>query len=207
MDSVVSLIFEYDQKWEWDDANNSDLPIATTSLVASQSDYSIPVTHLKILKLRIKDANGNWISIDPVDRNVLSDAELNALPSTPRKYDKVGNSIFLYPAPNYAYSGGLEVQFQRGGSYFVASDTTKVPGFASIFHRLISLPAARDYCVINNPTRLVSINNEITRVEAKIASFFADRNKDEKQFFSLAREDYGQRALGNNSRNPYRFDI
>ena len=49
-DRVISLILQADAKWEWDDTNYTDLPIATASLVANQQDYSISGTEfLKIL--------------------------------------------------------------------------------------------------------------------------------------------------------------
>ena len=108
LDRVSSLIMK------WDDTNNTDLPIATTSLVASQQDYGIAVGHLKVLKVRIKDQQGNWVSLDPINRRDLTDSQLTTTAGDPKRYDKVGNSLFLYPKPSYASSGGLEVQFQRG---------------------------------------------------------------------------------------------
>ena len=191
LDKVVALIFRSDQKWQWDDANNSDLPIATTSLVSGQSDYSMPVTHLKVLKVRIKDSAGNWISLNPVDSRDLRDSDRTASSATPTKYDKVGSSIFLYPAPNYASSGGLEVQHQRGASYFTTSDTTKAPGFASVYHRLVSMYAALDFCSVNDmPQRVAALESAIAKMEADLVSFYSSRNVDEKQSLKLQHEDY-----------------
>lgn len=197
MDRIVALIMASDQKWEWDDANNTDLPLAVTDLVASQSDYSLAVTHLKVLRVRIKNSAGEWVSLDPVDRRDLTDSELTADAGEVKKYDKIGNSIFLYPAPNYSSTDGFEVQFQRGASYFTTSDTTKTPGFASQFHRLVSLHAAKDFCALNGlDKRLNIILKEIATMESNLVDFYSERNRDEEQSFKTRREDYGSDSLG-----------
>ena len=203
LDSVVSLIFKSDNGWDWDDTNYADLPMGTTTLVDGQSDYSIPVTHLRILKLRVKDSTGTYKTIEPATMKTLPDDILTATAGMPRYYVKVANSIFLYPKPSTSFvtaTAGLEVQFQRGGSYFVVGDTTKTPGFASQFHRLISLHMALDYCDINDlDKRAAKIRNAITKMENELVEFYSDRARDEQTSIRLKREDYGQGALGSNT--------
>lgn len=209
MDRVISLIFKSDQKWQFDDSNNTDLPIATANLVNGQQDYSFAVTQLKVWKVRIKDSGGNWVTLDPVDRRDLSDSQLTESNGTPRRYDKLGNSIFLYPASDYSSTGGMEVQFQRGASYFIPTDTTKTPGFASQFHRLIAFYGARDYLAINGVTNQWKIvDNEITKMENDLLDYYSSRNPDEHQRLATAKEDYGEQALGTQGRgisDPYKF--
>ena len=198
-----------DNVWEWDDTNNTDLPIATTSLVASQQDYGIAVGHLKVLKVRIKDQQGNWVSLDPINRRDLTDSQLTATAGDPKRYDKVGNSLFLYPKPSYASSGGLEVQFQRGASYFATTDTTKTPGFATHFHRLVSLYAALDYCETNDfDKRAAKIRANIQTVEAELVQHYSSRDLDAKISLKIQNEDYGQIGLSQDGRlssNPDGF--
>ena len=198
-----------DNVWEWDDTNNTDLPIATTSLVASQQDYGIAVGHLKVLKVRIKDQQGNWVSLDPINRRDLTDSQLTATAGDPKRYDKVGNSLFLYPKPSYASSGGLEVQFQRGASYFATTDTTKTPGFATHFHRLVSLYAALDYCETNDfDKRAAKIRANIQTLEAELITHYSSRDLDAKISLKIQNEDYGQIGLSQDGRlssNPDGF--
>ncbi len=210
LDRVVSLIMKSDQKWSWDDANQGTEPIDTsTNLVAGTRRYAIAVGWLTFLRLRIKDATGNLVTLKPVDRRKLTDAELNEAAGTPRKYAKVGNWIELYPAPNYASTGGLEVQIQRPASYFSYTDTTKTPGFASQFHRLISLWPALDFVDVNTmPQRAAKIEARITAMETELGDFYSTRNMDEKQFLELSREDYGEIAIEGGiggSQNPGGF--
>lgn len=203
LDRVSSLIMK------WDDTNNTDLPIATTSLVASQQDYGIAVGHLKVLKVRIKDQQGNWVSLDPINRRDLTDSQLTATAGDPKRYDKVGNSLFLYPKPSYASSGGLEVQFQRGASYFATTDTTKTPGFATHFHRLVSLYAALDYCETNDfDKRAAKIRANIQTLEAELITHYSSRDLDAKISLKIQNEDYGQIGLSQDGRlssNPDGF--
>lgn len=196
LDKVVSIIFRADNRWEFDDSNSTDLPIATTSLVANQQDYGIAVTHLKILKVRIKNQQGDWVTLNPINRRDLTDSQLTATAGEPINYDIVGNSVFVYPKPSYASTGGLELQFQRGASYFTIADNTKTPGFASQFHRLISLYAALDYCETNTMSqRATIIQNKITLLENELVLFYSSRDMDSKISITQSKEDYGESAL------------
>ena len=93
LDRVSSLIMK------WDDTNNTDLPIATTSLVASQQDYGIAVGHLKVLKVRIKDQQGNWVSLDPINRRDLTDSQLYVQRATRRDMTKWVIPFFFILSP------------------------------------------------------------------------------------------------------------
>lgn len=196
LDKVVSLIFRSDGAWKWDDTNQTNTLIATANLTANTQTYAIAVTDLKITKIRIKDQQGNWVSLTPKSRRQLTDSELTATASDPKTYFKLGNKIFLNPTPSYSSTLGFEVQFQRGASYFVYTDTTKTPGFATQFHRLISLYASLDYCEINDlVNRAVKIKEKIQSLEAELIEFYSSRANDEALSITPRKEDYGEDAL------------
>lgn len=197
LDRIVALILQCDGIWQWDDTSlSTELLDVTTNLAASTQKYILSVAWLKIAKVRIKDSAGNWITLKPVNRRDLTDAELTASAGTPSKYDILGNYIYLHPKPSYASTGGLEVQFQRGPTYFVSTDTTKTPGFASQFHRLISLYAALDYCDINDlDKRAAKIQKRIDKMEADLIAHYSSRDADSKVSFKVPLEDYGQSSL------------
>ena len=186
-DKAVSIILDSDGRWQFDDTNATDLPIATTNLVSAQQDYSIDTTFLRILRVEVLDQNGVWNKLQPIDQADIyaqGMAEFLKTAGMPRYYDVQGQSIFLYPKPDNGISvtltAGLKVYFQRNVSYFVAGDTTKVPGFASLFHRFLSLGAARDWCVKKQLPQLKDIQSDLVVMEADMRNFFALRNKDEK---------------------------
>ena len=183
LDSVVTKIFESDDRWQYDDSTYTDYPIATTDLVLGQRDYTLSVSHLKITRVEIKDEQGDWKELRPIDLIDIPVArdEFFSENGDPLYYDKLGNSLFLYPSPDYAQTASLRVYYQREPNYFVYTDTTKKAGFVSILHRLISLKACYDYAVANNLTdKITVLNNEITKKEAELVRFYGRRNKDEK---------------------------
>src|SRR5206468_3441721 len=128
--------------WQFDDDNYTTLPEGTTNLVSGQSDYSFAATFLDVDWVKVKDAGGNWQMLDPIDQSQVDQALENYLITNgmPEMYDKVGDSVRLYPAPATAsvtLTAGLKIGFKRTGSLFAATDTTKVPGFASPYHVIL----------------------------------------------------------------------
>jgi len=196
LDRAIGLILQADAKWEYDDSNWTDLPIGTTSLVANQKDYSISgAGFLKVLKAECKDSSGKWHPLTQIDttqrKRVLLD-DPNETAGTPRQFDLRYNSIFLDPKPSYASSGGLKIYSQRICDYFVPTDTTKEPGFAKPFHRLISYGIALDYAKANTMVnKSAECKEAIKELEAGLVEHYSNRNKDFKNRITLEKEDYG----------------
>jgi len=195
-DRVVSLILQADSKWQWDDANHSDLPIGTLSLVASQQTYSISGNELlKLLKVECSDSNGTFnplIQIDIREMKGIAMSELLKTAGTPQSFDIINNTFTLYPKPNYSYADGLKIYYQRIADYFAVADTTKVPGFAEPFHRILSYGPALDFCIAKNMNgRIALLRDEIAKLEAGIIAHYSSRNKDVKPKMTLRKEDYG----------------
>lgn len=211
LDYLNAIALRCDGIWQFDDGNNTatELLDITTNIVSGTAKYALSVSWLKINRVRIKDANGNWVTLVQRDRRQYSDAQLNASSGTPWGYDLIGNWLYLDKAPNYNSTGGLEVQFQRGASLFVNTDTTKTPGFAVQFHTLVSMMAALDYVDMNE------MESRATKLRARIgqapdlangirgaggllefANFYSGRDNDGPPNISVRREDYGQGGLG-----------
>jgi len=188
---IVGWILEAQDDWQWDDTNQTDLPIGTISLVASQQDYPEPIS-LTITRVECKDSAGNWILLKPLDQKDVSVAlgEFFETASTPIYYDKLANSIFLYPAPSYASTNGLKVYFLREPDYFTASDDTQEPGFSSIFHRLLSLGAAYDYALAKGLPVMNHLQAQITDLQRGLISFYGKKSRDKRVRFNIIPEDY-----------------
>jgi len=197
-DRAVSLILQADSRWEWEDTNKTDLPIATTDLVSGQRDYGIDTTFLRITKILVKDIAGNWQILIPVDENDPEGRDIikEEGEGVPQKYIKKANSIFLGPKPNYSSTNGLKIHFQRNVDYFVDTDTTKKPGFAEPFHRLLSLYAVYDWCLANNLAgKMAILTNEIAKMEVALIEFYSSRTRDEKPRIRLKKENYGSQKI------------
>lgn len=191
LDHVTNTILTVDNRWQYDDTTYTDLPIGKTTLVNGQKDYSLSVTHMKILGVSVKDNSGLWVKLNPIDPNdmPMDRDEYMKTPGMPMFYDLLGNSIFLYPAPataNVTLTAGLKVYYQRVPNYFATTDTTKQPGFPSTFHRLVALWASYFYCQANNIDKIGAISDEIKKTENDLKEYYTRRNKDEKTRFKTA---------------------
>jgi len=105
LEQVIGWLINADGAWQWDDTNNTDLPIGTQTLVAAQKTYTFNDKFLQLLEVQVKDVNGNWIILKPIDQREYSDTEpLDEAFETdglPLYYDKVSDdTIKLYPAPS-----------------------------------------------------------------------------------------------------------
>lgn len=148
LDKVIALILGADGRWQFDSSNYTDLPIGSTDLISGQQDYSFDDEYLVIKSIECSDGQGNWRKLIPLDNpDVPRDVALSSLSLTdgnPVYYDKMGESILLYPAPSYNRrlvqegEAGLRAYFQRKIDYFVVGDTTKEPGFAKHLHTYVS---------------------------------------------------------------------
>lgn len=155
LDNVTSLALLADAKWDYDSSNQTDLPIGIADLIANQQDYEFDDEFLIVKSVEICDTNGKWSRLVPIDNLSLEErqslTDFMNVAGTPQYYDKVGNSVFLFPAPNYNKrlveegTGGLKVYFQRKNDYFTVSDTNKEPGFAKHLHKYIPLYNAYVY--------------------------------------------------------------
>ena len=57
MREIWSWIFEAYGGWHYDDSNNTDLPEATTDLIANQKQYSLPIDSAHLLGVEIGRAH------------------------------------------------------------------------------------------------------------------------------------------------------
>lgn len=209
LDVVLAGILKADGWRPFDDTNQTgELLDVSNNLTSGTQKLALSVTWLKIGRVRIKDPSGNWIVLDELPRHQQSTAQLTASAGLPAFYFILGNYLYFDKAPNYSSTGGIEIQFQRGASYFAYTDTTKVPGFATQFHRLVSMLPALDYCDINDlesrsaklRSRIGSfpdvMNNQAgSGMLKELVDFYSARDTDLQPNLSTKKEDYGQIGL------------
>lgn len=200
MNQVAKLVFAAGGRWQWDDNNQTDYPIATTTLVTTagseQQDYPFNSTHLVIERVEVKNSAGGWEKLNPIDQSDLFDTSLTNFlntPGMPRFYDKMANSLFLYPKPlaaSVTAASGLKIWFQRPPSYFTITDTTKVPGFNSLYHRLVALIASRDYALLKTLKNAKGLVDLVEKEEGELKETYSLRNKDEHAKLSVKRGNF-----------------
>lgn len=198
LEEIVGDILGWDGTWDFDDTNYTDLPIATTDLVANQKDYSFDVSHLEIQRVEVKDANGDWRLLEPIDKSKVPVAlnEFYSTASIPLYYDKQGASLFLYPSPDNGVSvtltAGLKVYFKRTGYLFTvatgSSDDTTKAGFASPFHKILAYMASIPYCMTYKKDRVVFYQREVGSADTT-SPLYGGIKKAMKDFYTKRERD------------------
>lgn len=152
--NVARHIWEVAYGWQYDDTNQTTLPIASTTLVNNQQDYEMPSTAQRIYRVEVKDSNGNFQLIPPIDQADVTQAmsEFMKTAGMPQYWDIVGRSLMFYPTPvsgsgGVTLSAGLKIMVDRDINLYVSTQgsLSTQPGFAAPFHRILSLAAALDY--------------------------------------------------------------
>lgn len=208
LEKVISWILEADGTWQWDDTNYTDLPIGTQTLVNAQSAYSFNDKFLEIEEVQIKDVDGNWHIIRPLDQKEYSDntplSEAFEADGMPAYYDKVSDDTFkLFPAPDNGLSvtlaSGLKVKYRRTASIFTSAEVTtgtKVPGFVSTCHYVLSYLAALPYCMSYKKDRVAMIRDAIGDFEEPrgfkkdILKHYSRREQDKRKIITMRKRPY-----------------
>lgn len=181
---VADIIIRSEGKMQWDDTNHTAIAPKSINLVANTASYDIfeaaptaLVDWLTVERVDILDSNDIGNSLTPIDRRNISGAisEYMKTAGQPAEFDIYGKQITLYPKPNYSKTAGLVVYFDRAPSYFASTDTTKVPGFAVIFHSYLSMYAAHQWNIVKKND--ASLQPLLDRMEKEIGKFYSKRSK------------------------------
>lgn len=183
---VWAMIFEAYGGWLFIDNNISgvtgsgDIPYAEQTITSGTPLYAQPANSLTIDSVSILNSAGGRQKLKPLTPEAFEamggDA---AFPSSgvPEWYLLQGDVVRLLPTPNYTRSSdGIRIYFKQDISQFAASDTTKTPGFATPFHRMLSIGAALDYAIATGMQKkannLAQLWNDYER---RLKSFYAKR--------------------------------
>lgn len=191
LDLITGYAIGADRRFQWDDTNHTRLPEGTTDLVINQSDYSFLTdmqgnSILNLTRIDIKDTSGHYRQLFPIDQTQIPGAldEWLLNPGFPEAYDKIADNIIrLYPKPIASITAGIKFYFQRTGSYFVATDTTKAPGVAPILHRGFVICAAYDGAMTLGLPNLNALSTEWVKEQQRMVDYFSNRNTDEPNKF------------------------
>jgi hypothetical protein len=186
-DTVTGYAIGADRRFQWDDTNHTKLPIGTTNLVANQSDYSFLTDEqgnriLTLTRIDIQDSTGYWRKLKTIDQSQIGVAldEFSNTTGDPVFYDKMSDNVIrLYPTPSTSVTSGIKFYFQRAGSYFAATDTTKEPGVAPMLHRGYVINAAYDGAIALGLQNIQLLAAERQYEEQKMIEYFTNRKNDE----------------------------
>lgn len=187
---VVSMILESQDAWEFDDLNLTDLPIATTPLVAAQRSYTLPAS-LKVLKVKRVDITYNgttYYRANPIDTGepafgIGNDTNTDGnFDKTAPRYDLIGNTIWIYPlasATDVSSGGLIRIEFMREIDEFTSADATQEPGIDEPFHRMLSVGASLDYALAKNLSIAANLATLITDYEDRLKRYYGRKEVDQ----------------------------
>lgn len=201
LDKALSLIFQADGRWQFDDSNHTDYPTITTNLVANQRDYPFTTDEnsnliLDIKRVMVATDDARFQEILPVDQqgdeeNKVADFwDGQNTTGTPDRYDKTANAIFLDPIPSYSETNGLKIFINREASYFTTSDTTKMPGFAGLFHEYCVLRPAYQYAYRNGLTNANALREEMLLMERELVKHYSKRDEHDRPVMTPKKINY-----------------
>jgi hypothetical protein len=193
--SVISWIFKVDGRWHWDDSNQTDFPISTTTLIANQRDYTLPAALLHIRQVEILNTAGDYYTLDFMsdDDYRLRNNKEQEDAGIPTHYYLLGNSVFIYPKTTSSFatlSAGIRLTYDRYADYFTTADTTQAPGFAEPFHKILAYIASAEYCLSNDMPRQNTLEMEVYGSSIKrglkydLESYYSLRNNEDRKIIS-----------------------
>lgn len=172
-------IFDSFGGWQYDDSNNTNLPIATTTLEANKRTYLLPSDALTLRSVEYKNSGGDWAKLYPlpIDRinQMTSENEFQDEPGEPRWYAPLSDAFKIYPASDTTRASAIRIQFDRGSVSFASTDIEKDPGFASEFHEAVAVGAAYFIGINKRLPNWELIRSEWIDAEKKIREYYTRR--------------------------------
>lgn len=193
-DNIIAQILENAGDYVWDDSNYTDFPIATLNLVDGQQDYPLPVattgsdvsTFLRLIGVQVLDTSARYRKVYKLTRDDYETPLETQFydKGFPKGYRELDSSIFLYPPVDQTQvtlTAGLQMLFQRDKIDFLSTDTTKQPGFPSIYHYLLPLEMSEAWAAIKKLGQLQFIQQKKAEFIHNLGWGMSNRNKDQRQ--------------------------
>lgn len=174
-DEAKNIIYLTDGRWQSAESTYS------LNLVSGTQGYTIPRTHIKITRVEILDSDGNSIRLTPIDKSDVSTSirDFENVDAQPRYYELSGQTINLYPAPNYNSTNGLTWWFQGVPDYFETTDTTAEADLVQTVDRYLSVGAALDYAIAKVLSNKNDLDAMLKDLKDQLGSILNRRNGDE----------------------------
>jgi len=174
-EEAKTLLYLSDGRWQSTEAIYSD------DLVSGTQGYTIPRTHIKINRVEVLDSDGNAVRLTPIDKSDVSTSitDFESTDGVPRYYELIGQTMNLYPAPNYPSTDGLKWWYQGVPTAFVTTDTTAEPDIIQTLDRYLSVGAALDYAEAKVLSNTNTLTEKLAGLKELLQEIANRRNGDE----------------------------
>lgn len=152
----------------------------SVDLVSGTQGYTIPRTHIKILRVEILTADGSSKRLEAFDKSEVKNSvrDFENVDGEPRFYEMTGQTINLYPAPNYASTNGLTWWYQGVPDYFETTDTTAESDLIQTVDRYLSVGAALDYAIAKVLANKSDIEGQLEKIKEQMEMIANRRHGD-----------------------------
>jgi len=157
LDRYLQIAFKADNRWNFDDINETSPPIDTQNLVSGTnryklSDFTEKIHNLIRLEVLTSAGKGRYLipemisdlrdpenyhyesgRVGYINNNTFQDLYLDPQSGTPTHYIKYGDFIYLRPSPNYNETDGLKAYFNRPASKFNFTRVTFTDANPAVF--------------------------------------------------------------------------
>lgn len=179
------IAWKNDGNWKFDDSNNTDLPIATATLVDGQQTYTLPTTLFDVERVEVKDSNENFKKLIQISKERITSAmsEYQEDAGMPNEYYLLNGTLSLFPKPSsgdVTLASGLRLYLARHITEFTTASTTTEPGINVMCHPYLAYGAAMDYAIAKNmgQQRIQMLQVGLNRYEEMLKEIHAGRNKE-----------------------------
>lgn len=152
----------------------------SVNLVSGTQGYTIPRTHIKIMRVEILTSNDQSVRLDSFDKSEVRNSirDFENVDGEPKFYELTGQTINLYPAPNYAKTNGLTWWYQGVPDYFETTDTTQESDLIQTVDRYLSVGAALDYAIAKVLANKNDLADQLLSIKDQMEMIANRRNGD-----------------------------
>lgn len=155
---------------DWDSRNHGDLNRTTTTTSNSKLLLENELTSVK--KLELLGSNGEYRTLDPIDRRDDAYESMKNQSGTPTAYDIDGTVVRLLPTPDASHT--YRITFSRIHPRFSADNLSQATGMNPLDEEYVALYAADKIMLGVSDSARVQVRNELT-VKAEEIKHAANR--------------------------------
>lgn len=173
-EEAKNFLYLSDGTWQSAEATYS------LNLVSGTQGYTIPRTHIKIMRVEILTEDNQSKRLEAFDKSEIKNSvrDFENVDGEPRYYELTGQTINLYPAPNYAKTNGLTWWYQGVPDYFETSDTTSESDLIQTVDRYLSVGAGLDYAIAKVLTNKNDLQDQLNSLREQLEMIANRRNGD-----------------------------
>lgn len=182
--NIWTWIYKAYGGWQYDNSENTTLPIALTAINSGQVDYDVPeeaktIRGIDILPSATATVYQPLTLITEEEIRDMGQAEASFLSTStgvPRYYRPIGKSIKFYPAANYSVANGIQITVDRNENTFTAiGNDTRQPGFDANYHEAVGVGMALEYAKINHLSSQRGLQADMDKFEQAIKLDYSSR--------------------------------